>query len=101
MGDMTNVDADKLRQTAQKIGNLAGDLNSNVSKINDALNNLSKGWTSEVATQFMQNWHADQDALKEMVDQYLEVQDLMSELAQDFEASENEVGGIVGKLKLR
>ncbi len=101
MGDMTNVDADKLRQTAQKIGNLAGDLNSNVSKINDALNNLSKGWTSEVATQFMQNWHADQDALKEMVDQYIEVQDLMTELAQDFESSENEVGGIVGKLKLR
>ena len=100
MADMTNVDAVKLRQTAQKVGNLAGDLNNNVSKINDALNNLQKGWSSDVATRFMQNWQADQEALHEMVDQYREVQDILAELAQDFEASESEVGGMVGKLKI-
>ncbi len=100
MADMTNVDADKLRQTAQRIGNLAGDLSGNVAKINDALNNLSKSWQSEVATQFMQNWQADQEALKEMVDQYTEIQELMLELAQDFDSSENEVSSLVGKLKI-
>ncbi len=100
MADMTNVDADKLRQTAQKIGSLAGELSGNVAKINDAMNALAKGWRSEAATQFMQNWQADQEALKEMVDQYNEVQELMNELAQDFDNSENEVGGLVGKLKI-
>ncbi len=101
MADMTNVDADKLRQCAQRIGNLAGDLSGNVAKINDALNNLSKGWQSEAATQFMQSWHADQEALKEMVDQYNEVSQLMNELAADFDNSENEVGNIIAKLKVR
>ena len=100
MADMTNVDADKLRQTAQKIGSLAGELSGNVAKINDAMNALAKGWQSEAATQFMQNWQADQEALKEMVDQYNEVQEIMNELAQDFDNSENEVGGLVGKLKI-
>ncbi len=100
MADMTNVDAAKLRQTAQRIGSLAGDLSGNVAKINEALNNLSKGWQSEAASQFMQNWHMDQEALKEMVDQYNEVQELMMELAQDFEASENETGDLVAKLRI-
>ena len=62
MADMTNVDPAKIRQSASKIGALASDLNGNVTKINDALNSLSKGWQSEVATQFMQNWRADQEA---------------------------------------
>ena len=101
MADMTNVDADKLRQSAQRIGNLARDLSGNVTKINDALNNLSKSWQSEVASQFMQNWQTDQEALQEMVEQYQEVQDLMMELAQDFDSSEDEVGGMIGKLKVR
>ena len=100
MADMTNVDADKIRQAAGRIGNLASDLNSTVSKINDCLNNLSNGWQSEAATKFMQTWQADQEALKEMVDQYNEVQEIMNELAQDFDNSENEVGGLVGKLKI-
>ncbi len=100
MADMTNVDAGKLRQTAQRIGTLAGDLSGNVSKINDILNNLAKGWQSEAATQFFQNWHTDQEALKEMVDQYYEVQDIMTELAQDFDSSESEVSGLVGKLRI-
>ena len=100
MADMTNVDAARLRQTASKIGNLASDLNVNVSKINDALNNLSKGWQSDVATRFMQNWQADQEALHEMVDQYMEMTDLLTELAVDFENSENEVKGMIGKLKM-
>ena len=100
MADITNVDAGKLRQTAQKIGNLAEQLSSNVTKINDAMNALKKGWQSDVATRFMENWHADQDALTEMVEQYREVQELMAELAQDYENSENEVGEMVAKLKI-
>ena len=100
MADMTNVDAAKLRQSASRIGNLAGELSGNVNKINETLNNLSKSWVSEAATRFMQNWRTDEEALKEMVDQYREVADLMNELAADFNASENEVEGMVGKLKI-
>lgn len=101
MADMTNVDADKLRQTAQKIGGLAGDLNGLVSKINDAMNNLAKSWKSEAATKFMQTWRIDQDALLEMVEQYREVSDMMQELAQDFDNSEDEVGSLLSKLRVR
>ncbi|MCR5000394.1 MAG: WXG100 family type VII secretion target [Lachnospiraceae bacterium] len=100
MADMTNVDAAKLRQSASRIGNLAGELSGNVNKINETLNNLSKSWVSEAATKFLQNWRTDEEALKEMVDQYNEVADLMNELASDFDASENEVEGMVGKLKV-
>ena len=100
MADMTNVDAAKLRQSASRIGNLAGELSGNVNKINETLNNLSKSWVSEAATRFMQNWRTDEEALKEMVDQYREVADLLHELAADFNASENEVDGMVGKLKI-
>lgn len=100
MADMTNVDAAKLRQSASRIGNLAGELSGNVNKINETLNNLSKSWVSEAATRFLQNWRTDEEALKEMVDQYNEVADLMNELASDFDASENEVEGMVGKLKI-
>ena len=100
MADMTNVDAGKLRQTASKIGNLAGELNSNVSKIGETLNNLSKSWKSDAATRFLQNWRTDEEALKEMVEQYREVQDIMSELAQDIEASDNETESLVGKLRI-
>ena len=42
MADMTNVDAGKLRQSASRIGSLATDLSGCVSKINDAIGNLSK-----------------------------------------------------------
>lgn len=100
MADMTNVDAAKLRQSASRIGNLASELSGNVNKINETLNNLSKSWVSEAATKFLQNWRTDEEALKEMVDQYNEVADLMNELASDFDASENEVEGMVGKLKV-
>ena len=100
MADMTNVDAGKLRQSASRIGSLAGELSGNVNKINETINNLSKSWVSEAATRFLQNWRTDEEALKEMVDQYNEVSELMNELAADFDASENEVDGIVGKLKI-
>ncbi len=100
MADMTNVDAAKLRQSASRIGNLAGDLSGNVSKINEAINNLSKSWVSDAATQFLQNWNTDEEALLEMVDQYREVSDIMSELAQDFEASENESESLVSKIRI-
>ncbi len=100
MADMTNVDAAKLRQSASRIGNLASELSGNVNKINETLNNLSKSWVSEAATKFLQNWRTDEEALKEMLDQYNEVADLMNELASDFDASENEVEGMVGKLKV-
>ncbi len=100
MADLTNVDSGKLRQTAQRIGSLAGDLSGNVAKINDILNNLSKGWQSEAATRFFQNWQTDQEALKEMVEQYREVQEIMTELAQDFDSSESEVSGMIGKLRI-
>ena len=100
MADMTNVDAGKLRQTASKIGSLAGELNGNVTKIGETLNNLTKSWKSEAATKFMQNWRTDEDALREMVEQYKEVQDIMNELAQDFDASDRETESMVGKLKI-
>ena len=48
----------------------------------------------------MQNWHTDEEAMKEMLEQYNEVSNLLNELAQDFEASESEVEGLVGKLKI-
>ena len=100
MADMTNVDAGKLRQSALRIGNLAGELSGNVSKISEAINNLSKSWVSDAAVQFLQNWHTDEEALLEMADQYREVSEIMNELAQDFEASERESESLVSKVKI-
>ncbi len=101
MADTTNVNADKLKQSGQKIGLYCRDISTAVTKINEALNNLAKGWKSDAATTFMQNWHTDQDALQEMIDQYGEIADMMIELATEFENSENETGSMVAKLNSR
>ena len=101
MADTTNVNAEKLKQSGQKIGLYCRDINTAVTKINETMNNLAKGWKSDAATRFMQNWQADRDALQEMMDQYGEIADMMLELATEFENSENETGSLVAKLKVR
>ena len=87
-------------KSASRVSSLASELSGNVSKINYTIGNLSKSWVSDAATQFLQNWQTDEEALLEMVDQYREIADIMTELAQDFEASENESESLVGKIKM-
>ena len=99
MANMTNVDGARIRATAQKLADIDLDILACVRKINDAMAALDKGWKSEVKTQFMQNWQEDAEALCEMMDQYIEVQELLDKAAQDFDRTEDDMVAEVGRLK--
>ena len=99
MADLTNVDGAKIRATAQKLADIDLDILACVRKINDALAALDKGWQSEVKTGFMQNWQHDAEALCEMMEQYTEVQQLLSDAAAEFDRAEEEMRSQVSSLR--
>ena len=99
MANLSNVDGDKIRSTAQKLADIDLDIVSCVQKINDAMVALDKGWKSEVKTEFMRNWQEDAEALCEMMDQYVEVQELLLEAAKDFDSTEEEMISQVSKMR--
>lgn len=98
MANLSNVDAAKIRATAQKLADIDADIISCVRKINDAISSLNKGWKSEVKAQFMAKWQEDAEALCEMMEQYEEVQELLLKSAQDFERTEEDMASQVRKL---
>ena len=99
MANMTHVDAAKIRSTAQKLSDIDTSIFNCVEKLSDAMAALDKGWTSEVKASFMQTWAADAEALCEMIDQYVEVQEMLLEAAEDFDNTENEMAAQVAALR--
>ncbi len=99
MSELSNVDAAKIRAAAQKLADIDTQVIANVRKLLDAMSTLDKGWQSEVKAQFMQVWQEDSEALAEMIDQLGEMQELLTATAEEFEATEDEMIGEVGKLK--
>lgn len=99
MANLSNVDAAKIRAAAQKLSGIEADIQGNVGKISDAMDRLDKGWTSEVKTQFLSVWQEDAEALVEMMGQYMEINELLTQAAQEFEQTENDMVSEVGKLK--
>ena len=100
MAKLSNVDAAKIRSTAQKLGDIEAEIRTCVGKINDAISALDKGWQSEVKAQFMGVWQEDAEALCEMMEQYAEVQELLQQAAQDFERTEENMTSHVRKLRV-
>lgn len=99
MATLTNVDAEQLRSASQKLATIDTDIIANVRKLSEAIAALDKGWSSTVKAAFMQNWQTDSEALCEMMEQYSEVQELLLSAAQEFERTESDMVGRIGKLK--
>lgn len=99
MANLSNVDADKIRATARKLGDIVEGIVDQVGKISDAMVSLDKGWISDVKDQFLEKWLEDSDALIEMMEQYEEVDSLLEQAAKTFEQNEEDMIAEVGKLK--
>ena len=99
MSNLSHIDADKIRSTAQKLADIDIDILNCMEKLAETMDTLDKGWVSEVKASFMQTWEVDAEALCEMMDQYNEVQEMLLEAAQDFDNTENEMAAKVSGMR--
>lgn len=99
MADMSNVDSEKILATANQLDGIVGAMNTQMTKIQDAVAGLDKGWTSPVKAEFMMRFQVDQDAMGEMLMQYIEISEQLKETATDFSKTESEIMSSVSALK--
>jgi uncharacterized protein YukE len=90
MSDLTNIDSAKILSAVGQLDGVVDRMNGCVNKFADAIENLDKGWVSEVKGPFMQSYQTDREAMQEMLAQLREVGVALREAAADFDKTENE-----------
>lgn len=91
MPDISNVDTEKILSAVGQLDSCVDRINGCVGKFADAIENLDKGWVSEVKGPFMVNYQRDWEAMQEMLAQLREVGTILREAAADFDKTENEM----------
>jgi WXG100 family type VII secretion target len=99
MSDISNIDPERLRATAKQLDEIRKRIDGCVNKFHDAIQNLDKGWVSEVKASFMDNVQKDMEATGEMLAQLLEVSMELLEAASDFDKTESDMLTSVNALK--
>ncbi len=99
MGELSNVDSEKIVATAARMGDEVEQVKNGVMAFRDAIAKLESSWQSENKAIFMQSFEADSEAMAEMVVQMGELCDTLRQAAQSFDESEGNVAGKVGNLK--
>jgi len=99
MPDISNIDSEKINSAANQLDSVVDRIQANVSKFADAVNNLDKGWISEVKTGFMANYQSDFEAMQEMLFQLREINDGLRDAAGDFDKTEGEIFSSVTSLR--
>lgn len=90
MPDISNVDTEKILSAVGQLEGIVDRMNGSVAKFADAIENLDKGWVSEVKAGFMATYQTDMEAMQEMLSQLMEINTTLREAASDFDKSENE-----------
>ena len=98
MADMTNVDTDRIKSVVSQMDSLVNGMRNDSMKIREAIAALDKGWNAESKAKFMDRFRKEEEALAEMLEQYLEVGSILREAADDFDKTENEINGQFGAL---
>lgn len=98
MADMTNVDTGRIKSVVSQMDNLVDGMRADSIKIREAINALDKGWNADSKAKFMSRFRAEEEALVEMLEQYLEIGQVLREAADDFERTENEISSQCGSL---
>ena len=91
MPDMSNIDTEKILSAVGQLDGVIDRMNGCVGKFADAIENLDKGWVSEVKGAFMANYQKDLEAMQEMLSQLKEINTMLREAASDFDKTENEL----------
>ena len=91
MSDMAMADTDKIKTTVNKLETIVTAIRANVKAAQDTVAALEKGWTSDAKNEFFRVVRLDMEAMKEMDEQYTEVNRMLTELANDYERNEQEV----------
>jgi uncharacterized protein YukE len=98
MTDVTNIDSEKILSAVSQLDGIVDRMNGCEGKFADAIENLDKGWVSEVKGPFMANYQTDWEAMQEMLSQLRELGVTLREAAADFDKTESEMLGGVNAL---
>ena len=90
MPDISNIDSEKILSAVGQLDGVVDRMSGCVSKFADAIENLDKGWVSEVKAGFMARYQKDWEAMQEMLSQLREINTMLREAASDFDETENE-----------
>ena len=90
MPDISNIDSEKILSAVGQLDGVVDRMNGCVGKFADAIENLDKGWVSEVKAGFMATYQKDWEAMQEMLAQLREINATLREAASDFDKTENE-----------
>lgn len=95
---MTNVDTGRIKSVVSQMDNLVEGMRADNAKIREAISALDKGWNAESKTKFMTRFRSEEEALAEMLEQYLEIGQVLREAADDFDKTETEINSQCGSL---
>ena len=90
MPDMSNIDSEKIISAVGQLDGIVDRMNGCVGKFADAIENLDKGWVSEVKSGFMATYQNDWEAMQEMLAQLRELNASLRDAASDFDKMEND-----------
>jgi WXG100 family type VII secretion target len=99
MPDISNIDSEKIISAASQLDSVVDRVQGCVGKFADAIQNLDKGWVSEVKAGFMANYQLDFEAMQEMLFQLREINDSLRDAAGDFDKTEGEITTAVKVLR--
>ena len=99
MPDISNIDSEKILSTASQLDGIIDRMGGCVSKFNDAISALDKGWVSEVKAAFMADYQVDREALAEMFGQLREISESLRVAAADFDKTEGDIATGVKALR--
>ena len=91
MPDMSNIDSEKILGAVSQIDGLINRIRGCVGKFADAIENLDKGWVSDVKAPFMAGYQTDWEAMQEMISQLSEVNEGLKNAAVDFDKTEEDI----------
>jgi uncharacterized protein YukE len=99
MADLSHVDSEKILSTASQLDGIADAIMAQMQKIVDAVAQLDKGWVSPVKAEFLSRYQRDEDAMREMVEQYREIDTGLREMAAELDKTESEITSSVSSLR--
>ena len=99
MADITNVDPQQILKTVSRLDTIVNGIAGSVGKIEDIMAALDKGWISSVKYEFMSRYQSDAEALREMIDQYEEISQLLTQCAKDYENADEGLKAKFGSLR--
>ncbi len=99
MGEISNVDSDKIMSCANKMESEVANVQSGVTMFREAVTKLESTWVGESKIAFMQSFERDSEAMVEMVEQMREICDQLKQMANSYSSNESNIQGKLRSLR--